>query len=433
MAGVTLKAVIDYWKKDGTANVRIRVTHQRQPRPVSTSIFVTKADVTRGGKIKNDDIIDAVDDTLKRWRKIVLDLGVAADVMTVDQVVDHIKSIERNGKVFELDFVEYGRKIADQKSAGTAVNYHTALNALLRFTEGQSIDISRINVRFLESFEQFIENEPVYRGDSKAGVVPIEKSKAGGRAVSHYLANLRHIHNRARDEFNDEDTGIIRVPLSPFKKYKVKRQPKQKKRAVDPDVMQAIINLPDRAEAASRRDLARDCVILSFCLAGMNAVDLYRCPAQRLGKKEKVIVYNRSKTRTRRDDEAEMHIRIEPIILQLVEKYKDPSGEKLFCFHKRYASPSVFNSALKAGLNDVEKVINPDKHITFYSFRHSWATIARSIGIDKYTVHEALNHTDTEMKATDIYIERNYRHIWDANAKVLDLFDWSALLDREDN
>ncbi len=79
------------------------------------------------------------------------------------------------------------------------------------------------------------------------------------------------------------------------------------------------------------------------------------------------------------------------------------------------------------GLLAVEKAIEPDKHITFYSFRHSWATIARSIGIDKYTVHEGLNHVDAEMKITDLYIERDYRPIWEANARILALFDWSAM------
>lgn len=45
--------------------------------------------------------------------------------------------------------------------------------------------------------------------------------------------------------------------------------------------------------------------------------------------------------------------------------------------------------------------------LEFYAARHSWATIAvNKVGIDKYTVHAALNHLDDSMKVTDIYIER---------------------------
>lgn len=35
------------------------------------------------------------------------------------------------------------------------------------------------------------------------------------------------------------------------------------------------------------------------------------------------------------------------------------------------------------------------------------------------------------MRITDIYVERDYSLIWEANAKILGIFDWSALEERE--
>ena len=56
----------------------------------------------------------------------------------------------------------------------------------------------------------------------------------------------------------------------------------------------------------------------------------------------------------------------------------------------------------------------------FYISRHSWATIAlNKVGIDKYTVHAALNHVDETMRVTDIYIERDFANENRANAKVV--------------
>lgn len=56
----------------------------------------------------------------------------------------------------------------------------------------------------------------------------------------------------------------------------------------------------------------------------------------------------------------------------------------------------------------------------FYISRHSWATIAlNKVGIDKYTVHAALNHIDDSMKVTDIYIERDFVNENKANTKVV--------------
>ena len=59
--------------------------------------------------------------------------------------------------------------------------------------------------------------------------------------------------------------------------------------------------------------------------------------------------------------------------------------------------------------------------LEFYSARHSWATIAiNKVGIDKYTVHSALNHLDESMKVTDIYIERDFSTENSANTQVLE-------------
>jgi len=39
----------------------------------------------------------------------------------------------------------------------------------------------------------------------------------GCRASSAYLEKLRTIHNRARDLYNDDDAGLVRIPRQPFK------------------------------------------------------------------------------------------------------------------------------------------------------------------------------------------------------------------------
>ena len=59
--------------------------------------------------------------------------------------------------------------------------------------------------------------------------------------------------------------------------------------------------------------------------------------------------------------------------------------------------------------------------LQFYQFRHTWATIARNeLGIDKWTIHSALNHVDSGTRIDDIYIKKDFRLINDANKRVLD-------------
>lgn len=52
-----------------------------------------------------------------------------------------------------------------------------------------------------------------------------------------------------------------------------------------------------------------------------------------------------------------------------------------------------------------------------------WATLARNeCGISRDDVAEALNHARRGSdRVTDIYIERDFTRVWEANRKVLDL------------
>ena len=114
-----------------------------------------------------------------------------------------------------------------------------------------------------------------------------------------------------------------------------------------------------------------------------------------------------------------MQVKIPPILLSLVKKYKDHTSKRVFKFYQMYNTANNFNRAINIGLKEVGKILNIDD-LEYYAARHSWATLAvNKVGIDKYTVHAALNHIDEAMKVTDIYIERDFKIENEANLKVL--------------
>ena len=62
--------------------------------------------------------------------------------------------------------------------------------------------------------------------------------------------------------------------------------------------------------------------------------------------------------------------------------------------------------------------------LQFYSARHTWATFAlNAVGVDKYTVHECLNHVDEKTRITDQYIAKDWGRINEANKKLLEYFN----------
>lgn len=419
----TFKPEVQNKRADGTYNVRIRITHNRVVRRLSTNIYVTGDDLTRSLKIKNQKVLDQCEDLIRRCREVCNDLGYAISTLEIDDLVERLKDKLQGGNQFQLDFIEYTRQKTADMNPGTASTYIIMLSALQRFIKRDHLDITEITTAFLRDFEKFIEAEPSQQGSNRKTEKKDIKPKSG-RAVSAYLACVRAIHNKAKTEFNDEDRGLIRIPFSPFKNYKIKAQPKTRKRGLTPETLQAIIDLPYEDADASRRNLAKDCFILSFALIGMNSADMYYAEPV----KRKTLIYNRRKTAGRRDDKAEMRVRIDSCLACLMEKYADPQGKRLFNFYTRYATPFNFNKALNTGLKQIGEILGIEG-LEFYAARHSWATIARSsdVGIDKTTVHEALNHVSSNLAITDIYIDRDWSVIWNANKKVLALFDWSAV------
>jgi integrase len=165
-----------------------------------------------------------------------------------------------------------------------------------------------------------------------------------------------------------------------------------------------------------RDEFARDMFMLSFYLVGTNSVDLFNCKDLKHGR----LIYERTKTKSRRSDRAEIQINIEPEAVPLFEKYKDKSGTHVFDFHTRYTDSEGFNAAINKGLKYIGTAIGID-NLQFYAARHSWATIAlNECDIPKSDVHEFLNHVDTELRVTELYTQKDWGRLARANRKVLD-------------
>ncbi|MFR4026889.1 MAG: hypothetical protein ACLTZY_15805 [Alistipes indistinctus] len=110
--GLLLMAVVyaDNKKKDGTYNLKIRVTHNRRSLKVSTNIYVFPDDLGRKLQIKNQEIIDLADDLIRRWRYLVNRLGICSEVMDVKQIVQYIERVGNNGRRISPRFYRVRKK-----------------------------------------------------------------------------------------------------------------------------------------------------------------------------------------------------------------------------------------------------------------------------------------------------------------------------------
>ena len=294
-----------------------------------------------------------------------------------------------------LDFFVFSEDWIERTNIKGAKNYKCMLNTLEKFNGSRKLLFQDIDVRFLKDFERYLEKRP--------------------RAQSLYLGEIRHLFHEAIIECNTDEETVIKN--NPFQRYKTPRQVMKKGvRALSLEDFLKIANY--HPDGKGRKLLAHDCFILSFCLMGMNAIDLFNVKKLENG----ILKYNRTKTKDRRSDNAYIEVRVHPFVKKLMTKWKGTNGY-VFSFRSKYKRPDDFNHALNFGL----KAIGDELHIPglqFYQARHTFASLSRNMmKFSKSDVDEALNHVGN-YEIADVYISKDFSIINENNYKLIDrVFD----------
>lgn len=415
---ITFKAIIipNNRRKDGTYPVKIRVTFKGVSRRLPTTMVCKSQDLTRGNKIKNADILSKSDELINRMRMVVKDISpFDLDCRDVDWVVAKIKD-RLSMDDFHLDFFDWCDKFILTKSQSTRGVYVTAVNAFERFLGKRTLDINEITKSMLLDFVEFIDNEPkMWRNPRTGEYVECKTKKTPRAASSRNLMELQHIFKAAKDRYNDEDADKIVIPRSPFDKISKVFPPSNGQKNLGQPLMQKIISY--QTDNRNIR-IALDIFVVSFGLMGANIADLFNATSVK-----DVWIYNRQKTRTRRADKAEMRVKIPDVIHPFIQRLQGQNnGWWLSVLHdinnNKDSCATAINRSLKKWCKE-----NDIPEFTFYAARHTWASLARKAGVEKATIDECLAHKGA-FDVTDIYAERSWELLQEANKKVLDLFEW---------
>ena len=388
----TLKIEIKSGVGRKTFSVSFLVCQGKSKKRIPTGIKVTSSDLSANGKRIKDVNKARLIEKMRRDLQDRLD-GLSLELtgcdMDASEIVRRI-TLSREGEV--LDFFVFAEKWLSETTIKGKANYRCMLNSLSSYIGCRRLSFREITYKFLSGFEVFLKDKP--------------------RAQSLYIGQMRHLYRIALREYGNvlSDTSG-----DPFLRYRVPRQVQKKGvRALSTDELFRVATY----EGSSVRDvLARDCFLLSFCLMGMNTVDMYHCETYRDG----MICYNRAKTKDRRYDGAYIEVAVHERVKALVERYRGKG--KVFSFNSRYRAASTFNQNINVGLKDVGKAVGIEG-LQFYQARHTFATLSRNMmKFAKSDVDEALNHVGS-CDIADVYIKKDFTIINENNMKLLDrIFD----------
>ena len=384
-------------EKENIWKVVIVLHHHHEWRTIPTNLYAASKDITPEMKLRNNRVLHDTMEILHLYRQRLEHLQLRNYDLDTDTI---LKLITVRSEV-DIDFFSFGEHwIENKRKVKKGIgNYSAAFNSFRRFVGKSSLPCSRMSSQLLKEFERSLSAIPC--------------------AACNYTHAIRFMFNEIREIYNDNDSDMLFVRRS-VERWKADKPyiPKSGYRALTLEQIRAIAALPDEKRSNSQRNIARDVFLISFMTMGSNAVDLYSCEYDDDGN----ITYERAKVKDRRDDKARIVIRPYPLLLPYLEKYnvRRFHPKKVFRFYRKYSNASSFTNSLDRGLKLVgEEIGVPD--LTFYAARHSMATIATNdLGINKYVVHEMLNHRIHLFKVTDRYLRQSFDEINDANFKLLD-------------
>ena len=334
-------------------------------------------------------------------------------------------------------------------SISTAENYRTAVRSFIRFSGGTDVPVSALDADSVRNYERWLRDR---------GVCP--------NTSSCYMRSLRAIYNKTatkrlvkdKEPFRGVFTGNERT----VKRSIGEKEIRKLKSLRSPYGLSPGPSPIGRGEGEWGSG-ASDFFLFSFYAMGMPFVDLAHLKRSQI--KDGVLTYRRRKTGQ------QVRVRLEPCMLDILDKYKTEGTDYLFPIlykvkdgakdrttdgagwttgeAKDWTTGSEkarmgsetdkgkgggkggpaggnlvevsYSSALNRynrSLKELARRAGIKENLTSYVARHSWASIAYEKNIDLPVISKALGHTDT--KTTLIYItEIKDKRLASANRKLL--------------
>lgn len=410
----TIKWVVmkHHKKEDGTYNPKVQITHKRTTAYIPTAIFTSCVRFKRGsssGSVTEPTIEESLNDIVKKYRRIINEKCDELENMeSAKEVKEYIVNYVKNGDF--IDFIDFSRHHANNgRKKNTAALFNTRINSFQSFVKEETgndyISVQNITSRLLGKYAEWLRKNNLKNRHK-------ESSGLCSNTIVSYIGTIRVLFNACKNEYNDYDNGHILIANDPFRNLNLPKTEETRKRAL---TIEEIRKIYDFHSLNPVHEMTRDLLILSFCLAGMNLVDIYNCPPI-----NDRVEYTRQKTGDSKKEKPFLSLEIHPIAAPLIDKWRDKTGKRGFSLYSYYKNMTAVHEAVRRGIMAIRKLAGIED-LTFYSMRHSFATIARNdCNISMEDVALCLTHK-SGFDMTDKYIKKDFSRVDKAIKKVVDL------------
>lgn len=285
-----------------------------------------------------------------------------------------------------VDVMEEKKELCRAKNTRDA--YQQTIDKILFFSP--DLSFSTLTVQWLRSFEEYMIKD--------------------GLSVNSRSIHLRNIRASLNYAIDNDETDIY-----PFKRFQIKKE-ETAHRCMSEEQLRNFIH----AELEDYQVPYYDIFLFMLYTIGLNPVDLFNNKSIKVVRDR--LIYSRAKT-------GKLYsIKLEPESKHILDKYNGLDG----LISLADGDYRTFMAAMNRGLKRIS-VCLPDRvgkggrkiyhevcqDLTAYYARHTWATVASSLGISLDDISEALGH-EYGCKTTHIYVKFDRNKVDIANRKVID-------------
>lgn len=293
----------------------------------------------------------------------------------------------------EKSFLHRARRVVEQlrptRSASTVDNYCTALRSLERFLRSEHRPEATLSRAVVERYDRWLDAQGV-----------------GVGTRSCYLRSLRALLRRVVGQQRGAAAfATVFTGNAPTRHRALTVQAVRRLRALD-------------VGRDTGLSLSRDVFLFSTFALGMPFVDVALLRWRDLSGG--YFVYHRRKTG------AEVRVRLEPCMREIVERWRSPADDRVFPLVAEGKEGEAWERAYRralarynARLHRLARLLHLAEGLSSYSARHTWATMAWARGMDLQLISTAMGHRSP--RATMVYIaRREHAQVARMNKKVLE-------------
>jgi integrase len=316
---------------------------------------------------------------------------------TVSDFVNEYNLDARN-EIAVLDFFDTRIKFFEKSGRiGTAQCYKGAKVSFRKYLQeiGKGeLTFREVDYPLIEGYKGWMESKTKYvKGKIKPALTK------GGIAV--YMRTLRAVYRSAIDAELTQDKKPFKNGIIPI------GEPLH--RALSEKEFMALkeVRLED-----PRLERARELFLISFYLRGINFADLALMKVSQI--KDDIVHYKRTKTARRKQGAKEFKIRIPKQILPIMNEYLQGKTKDEYLFgliSDKANTPQKLHDAIRNARLNIGNALRQvviwagidTEHFSFYSARHTFATLSLRKGASTREIMEGLGHSNIE--TTETYLE----------------------------